>query len=173
MLFPVKVKVALVGLVVAGGAAAALALGPAGLAVGQSSPPTVGQSSQPVQVRVAVNSPATLVATGAGVNVSITVTCSGPVPTSWNVLSVVLTQKVGKELATGSNGGASGGPTFPGPVDCTGRPQRVEGLVIAFPGGKAFVSGSVTAQVSVTACENYAGGPCTGQEVQPTIEIRN
>jgi hypothetical protein len=171
MLLSVKVKVAVVGLVIAGGAAAALALGPAGLAVGQSSPPTVGQGSQPVQVQVAVGSSASLVAKGAGVDVSVTVTCSAPVPAFWNV-SVNLTEKVGTDLATGSSSGVSGGPTFPASVACTGTAQNAEGLVIANPGGKAFVNGRVVAQVSVSACENYAGGPCAGQSVSPTIKIR-
>jgi hypothetical protein len=172
MLLSVKVKMAVVGLVVAGGAAAALALGPAGLAVGQSSPPTVGQSSQPVQVQVAVNSSAMLVAGGAGVDVSIKVTCSGPVATSWNV-SVNLTEKVGADLATGSSFGVSGGSTFAGSTACTGSAQNAVGLVIANPGGKAFVNGSATAQVSVTACEtNASNGACGSQFVQPTIKIR-
>jgi hypothetical protein len=171
MLFPVKVKVALVGLVVAGGAAAALALGPAVLAVGQSSPPTVGQSSSPVQLQVTVNSPARLVAGGAGVDVSITVTCSGPVPAGWNV-SINLSEQVGTDLATGSSFGASGA-TFPGPVNCTGAAQNADVLVIANPGGKAFVKGSATAQVAVSACETNAyNGECVGAQPEATIKVR-
>lgn len=160
MLFSVKVKVAVVGLVVAGGAAAALALGPAGLAV--------GQSSQPVQLQVAVNSPATLVARGAGVDVSVTITCSGPSATSGNV-SINLTENVGANVATGSTAGNSAA------FDCTGRAQNVEVLDIANLGGKAFVQGSAVAQVTVSACEVNAGtvGACTSTGPQATIKVRN
>ncbi len=160
MLFPAKVKVAVVGLVVAGGAAAAVGLGPAGLAVGQSSAPTVGQSSPPIQVQVAVNSPATLVARGAGVDVNTTVTCSGQFVISGSV-SITVTEKVGKDFATGY--GETG-------FDCTGTAQNVEVLAIAEPGGKAFDEGSATAQASISACA--VNGPCGGQEVQPTIKIK-
>lgn len=168
MLFPVKVRAALVGLVVAGGAAAALALGPAGLAVGQSSPPTVGQSSTPNQLKVAVNSPATLVARGVGVDVSVTVTCSGPLPSAWNV-SIYLTEEVGTALATGSSFGTFG-PTL-GSINCTGRPQHAEVLVIANPGNKAFVAGTAEAQIGVSACEIDTGLPCANAPTPPTIKI--
>jgi hypothetical protein len=161
MLFPAKFKVALVGLVVAGGAAAAIALGPAGLAVGQSSAPTVGQSSQPIQVQLVVNSPARLVARGAGVDVSATVSCSGQFVISGSV-TVNVTEKVGKNLATGY--GETG-------FDCMGgTAQNVEVLAIANPGGKAFVKGSAIVQATMSACA--VNGPCGGQSVQPTIKIR-
>jgi hypothetical protein len=160
MLFPVKFKVALVGLVVAGGAAAAVALGPAGLAVGQSSAPTVGQSSQTVQVQVAVNSPATLVAKGAGVDVSTTVTCSGQLVISGSV-GVTVTEKVGKDVASGF-GGAS--------FDCADTPETLEVLAVAEAGGKAFDKGSAIAQATISACA--VNGPCASQEVQPTIKIK-
>ncbi len=140
MLFPTKVKVALVGLVVAGGAAAAVALGPAG--------PAVGQSSQPISVQVAVNSPATLVASGAGVDVFVTATCSGTLSISANV-----TEKVGRYSATGYGTAA---------FNCTGTAQRVKVLAIANGGGKAFVEGSATTQVTAGS----AGA-------QRTVTIRN
>jgi hypothetical protein len=166
MLLSAKVKVAIVGLVVAGGALTAAALGPAGLAVGQSSPPTVGQSSSPVQANVAVDSPARLVARGAGVDVTVTVTCSSPLPTSGNV-SISLTENVGNYQATGGPMQAS--------FDCTGAAQNVEVLVVANPGGKAFVKGTVTAQVSMSACEviNAASvGACASTGAEQTIRIR-
>jgi hypothetical protein len=167
MLLTKKVKVSLVGLVVAGGAATAIALGP-GLAVGQSSPPTVGQSSPPIQLQVAVHSPATLVANGAGVDVSVTASCSGPDVVSGTVAVVGLTEQVGQLLATGAP------PDFPPgyskTIDCTGRAQTVELLEIANPAVKAFDKGSAVPQVVFDACD--VNGPCATQAVEPTIRVK-
>lgn len=118
MLFPLKVKMDMVGLVVAGGAAASVALGPAGPAAGQSSPPT----PQPVQVQVAANSPATLVANGADVDVSVTASCSGQTADSAFV-QVILTESVNGDLANGV-GSAT--------IDCTGTSQTADVVVVAF-----------------------------------------
>jgi len=111
MLFPAKVKMALAGVTVAGGAAAAALLGPAG--------PAVGQSSEPIVVQVQVNSPATLVARGAGIDVSVTVSCSGPAGTTGSV-GLNVTERAGSEVAVGI-GGAS--------FDCTGASQTTTVLV--------------------------------------------
>jgi hypothetical protein len=141
MLLSAKVRVSLVGFVVAGGAAAAIALGPAGIAVGQSSPPTVGQSSPPIQAQMQVNSPATLVAKGAGVDISVTASCSGPEVVS-GTISVLLTEAVKNGVATGD--GEAG-------IDCTGTTQTAEILVIA-QSGKAFTKGTAVASGNIGAC---------------------
>src|SRR5262245_4459632 len=124
MLGRTKVKVILAALAVATGAAVAAALGPAALAVGQSSPP--------LQLQIQVNSPATLVARGAGVEVSVTTECSGAAPGSGTVL-VFLTQRVGPDTANG---------TGSLPIACTGASQSYQVLVQA-SAGKAFKKGSV------------------------------
>jgi hypothetical protein len=165
MLLTKKVKVFLVGLVVAAGAAAAMALGPAGLAVGQSSPPTVGQSSAPIQLQLAVNSQATLVANGAGVDITVTASCSGPFTVSGSVAINDLTERVGKLLAEGAGNASTG-------FDCqAGKAQTIKVLVIADPAVKAFDQGSAIAQVDVAACE--VNGPCASQGLQPTVRIKN
>ncbi len=157
MLLSKRIKVSLVGLVVAGGAAAALALGPAGTAVGQSSPP--------LQLQIAVRSPATLVANGAGVDVFVTARCSGPYAVSGSVAIFGLTERVGKYLAIGSG---NAGTAF----DCKpGRAQTVELLVIADAAVKAFDEGSAIPQVTVSACA--VNGPCATQGLEPTIKISN
>lgn len=166
MLFPVKFKVAVVGLVVAGGAAAALALGPAGLAVGQSSPPT----SQSVQVQVATSSPATLVANGAEVDVSVTASCSGQTVDSAFV-QVSLTESVDGDLANGV------GSTT---INCTGASQTADVVVVAFtsnPVGtpstvplQQFTKGPVIADTLIQACT--ASFTCASQENFPVIKIR-
>jgi hypothetical protein len=160
MLFSAKVKVSLVGLVVAGGAAAAIALGPAGMAVGQSSPPTVGQSSPPIQAQIQVNSRATLVAKGAGVDVSVTASCSGPEVES-GTISVILTEAVKKAVATGYGGAG---------IDCTGTTQTTEILVIA-QSGKAFTKGTATANANITACTVDLSF-CANTPIEATITIK-
>jgi len=109
MLLPVKVKVALAGLAVTGGGAVAAMLGPAG--------PAVGQASQPVQAEIQVNSPATLVARGAGADVTVTANCSGSLVESAQVL-IGLTERAASAI----------GETT---VDCTGTNQTVQVLVTA------------------------------------------
>jgi hypothetical protein len=155
MLFPVKVRVALVGLVVAGGAVASVALGPAGPAVGQSSPP----SSPPIQVQVAVTSPATLVAGSGGteVDVSVTATCSGPDVESAYV-GVTLTEAVDGDIANGF------GSTT---VDCTGTSQTSDVSVVAFASSPVgtpsivpyqdFTKGPAIAQAQIDGCDSTYG----------------
>lgn len=152
MLFPAKVRMTLVGLVVAGGAAAATLLGPAG--------PAVGQSSPPIQEQLQVNSPATLAAKGAGVDVSVTASCSGQLVESGSI-SVGLTEAVGKNLATGF------GSTV---IDCTGTTQTLEVVVVA-GSGRAFAKGPATVNASIFACA-VQGFPCASQQDQPIIKIR-
>jgi len=164
MLFPVKVKLALVGLVVAGGASA-LALGPAGVAVGQSSP-----SSSPVQVQATTNSPATVLAGGADVDVSVTATCSGQTVDTASV-QVTLTESVNGDIANGS------GSTT---VDCTGTRQTAKVVVVAYassPVGtpttvpfQEFTKGLAIADTFISACNTTY--TCASQEVFPVINIR-
>jgi len=160
MLFSARVRVGLVGLVVAGGAAAALALGPAGMAVGQSSPPTVGQSSPPIQAQIQVGSHGTLVANGAGVDVSVTASCSGPLVESGNI-SITLTEAVKGGIASGYGGAG---------IDCTGTTQTTEVLVIA-GSGKAFTKGTAVANANIDACTVDLSF-CTNTPVQATITIK-
>jgi hypothetical protein len=162
MLFPAKVRMSLVGLVVAGGAVAAAALGPAGPAVGQSSPPTVGQSSQPIQEQIQVSSAGTLVARGAGVDVSATVSCSGLNVVSGNV-SIGLTEAVKNGIANGF------GYTT---INCTGAAQTVQVLVIG-ESGKAFRKGSALANAYINACTvDLSFCANTPIEPEPTITIK-
>jgi len=157
MLFPAKVKIALAGVTVAGGAAAAALLGPAG--------PAVGQSSEPIVVQVQVNSPATLVARGAGIDVSVTVSCSGPAGTTGSV-GLNVTERAGSEVAVGI-GGAS--------FDCTGASQTTTVLVTptfgGFPSvtaGKAFKKGTAIVQTQASACTADFSF-CANPSIAPTL----
>lgn len=160
MLFTAKVRVILVGLVVAVGGAAAVALGPAGLAVGQSSPPTVGQSSPTIQEQIQVGSPGTLVAKGAGVDVSVTASCSGQFVESATI-SINLTETVKNGVATGYGGAG---------IDCTGTAQTTEVLVIA-GSGKAFKKGTAIANATINACTVDLSF-CASTPATPTITIK-
>lgn len=144
-----KVVGGLAGLAVAGGAAAALLLSPAG--------PAVGQSSAPLQLEIHVNSPATLVAKGAGADVSVTTQCSGAPSAS---ASVTLTERVGKGIASGFASAE---------VGCTGASQTVTILVTAEAGGKAFDKSTAIAQGVIEACSPFTCGTAQDQE---TITIK-
>lgn len=152
MLLPTKVKVAVAGLTVAGGAVAAAVLGPAG--------PAVGQASVPLQLQIQVNSPATLVARGAGVEVSVTTQCSGAEPGTADV-EMFLNERVGSDIALGGGSVA---------ITCSGSPQNYLVLVQASPNSKAFKKGSVLVQATIGACTPNLTS-CSSQEVEPTIQI--
>jgi hypothetical protein len=144
-----KVKAALAALAIAGGAAVAT-VGSAGPALGFFSPPLL--------LEIHVNSPATLVAKGAGVNVIVQVECSGASTAS---VSVSLTQRAGSGIASGS------GSTQ---VGCTTNAnQNVLVLVTAQP-GKAFKKGTAVADGSVSACTpNFR--VCGSERDQRTITL--
>jgi len=143
-----KVKTAVVALALAGGAAAA-ALGPAGPALGFFSPPLL--------LEIHVNSPAPLVAKGAGVNVIVQVECAGARTAD---VFVRLTQRAGSEIATGF------GSTE---IGCTNANQTVLVLVTAEP-GKAFKKGTAVATGNISACTpNFR--VCGGEQDQRTIAL--
>jgi hypothetical protein len=160
VLFPSKMRVALAGLAVAGGAAIAIAIG-AGSAVGQTSPP--------LQMQIQVNSPATLVAKGAGVDVSVTASCSGSATiTLGGFVDVEITESVAKHIAYGNTEGS---------INCNGISQTLELLVTAgstgpagIPQGpsKPFAKGTALATAQIQACSFTT---CVTQEVEPTIKI--
>jgi hypothetical protein len=162
VLLTAKIRVGLVGLTVAGGAAAVLVLGQPG--------PAVGQSSPPIQVQLQVNSPATLAAKGAGVNVSVTVTCSGPVGPG----GLVVVELVENDKGNIAYGYGEGSPS------CTGASQTLELLVTAGNTGPsgiaqgpsaAFAKGVAIADTGIQEC-NASGSTCASQQVQPVIKIK-
>jgi hypothetical protein len=147
MLFPVKVKVAVAVLAVASGGAMAALLGPAG--------PAVGQSSQPIQAQVQASSPATLVARGAGADVTVTASCSGATVEVGQV-SVSITER---------DATASGFTT----VDCTGTNQTVQVVVTPLV-GKVLKKGTAIASAFINAC-TADGNFCADQQTQLTIKV--
>jgi len=141
-----KVKAALAGLAIAGGAAVA-ALAPASPALGFFSPPLL--------LEIHVNSPATLVAKGASAEVTLQVECAGARTAS---VDVSLTERAGSQIASGF------GSTE---IGCTNANQTVLVLVIAQP-GKAFKKGTAVADGTISACTRRF---CGSEQDQRTIDL--
>jgi hypothetical protein len=151
MHLPTRVRFGLAGLAITGGATAALILGPAGPALAFFSPPLL--------LEIQVNSPATLVARGAGVDVSLTIECAGARTAS---VFVSLTERVGKGLASGSGSAEIG---------CTDANETVQVTVTAVLPGKAFAKGTALANGQIGGCTpNFS--ICGSEQDQPTIHIR-
>lgn len=144
----VKVKAALAALAITGGAAVAT-VGSAGPALAFFSPPLL--------LEIHVNSPATLVAKGAGVDVSVQFECSGA---STAFVNVNLTERAGSAIASGY------GSTE---VGCTNTSQTVLVLVTAQP-GKAFKKGTAVANGSISACTPDFS-VCGSEQDQRTISL--
>jgi hypothetical protein len=143
-----KVKTALAALAIAGGAAAAAA-GPASPALGFFSPPLL--------LEIHVNSPAALIAKGAGADVSVQIECAGA---RTAFVNVSLTQRAGSQIATGS------GSTE---VGCTNANQTVHVIVTAQP-GKAFKKGTAIADGVISAC-TPSFSVCGSEQDQRTIAL--
>ena len=141
-------KKALAGLAIAGGAAIA-AVGPAAPALGFFSPPLL--------LQIHVNTPATLIAKGAGANVTVQIQCAGAQTATVNVS---LTERSGSQIASGS------GSTL---VGCTNQNQTVLVHVTAQP-GRVFKKGTGIADGFISACASNAKF-CGSEEDQHTIDI--
>jgi hypothetical protein len=144
-----KVRVALAGLAITGGAAAVIVLGPVGPALGFFSPPLL--------LEIHVNSPATLIAKGASADVSVQIECAGA---RTAFVSVSLTERAGSEIATGF------GSTE---IGCTNANQTVHVIVNA-QSGKAFKKGTASADGFISACTpNFS--VCGSEQDQRTIDL--
>jgi hypothetical protein len=143
-----KVKAALAAVAIGGGATAAI-LGSAGPALGFFSPPLL--------LEVHVNSPATLVASGAGADVSVQVECAGA---STADLNVGLTERSGSQVTHGF------GDTQ---VGCTNSNETVLVRVTA-QGGRPFKSGTAIADGFISAC-TPSFSVCGSEQDLPTISI--
>jgi hypothetical protein len=122
----------------------------AGGAVAVLSPasPAVAFYSGGLFLDVVPQSPATMVAKGAAVDIPVEVTCNSPTAS----LHVAVTQSVNHKIATG-DGFAE--------VGCTGAHQRVLIRVTA-QGNRAFTTGTALATAEVFGCNNVLCGQETG-----------
>jgi len=140
-------KKTLAGLAIAGGAAIA--------AVG-SAAPALGFFSPPLLLQIHVNSPGTLVAKGAGVDLALQIECAGARTAS---LDVSLTERSGSQIASGF-GSAQ--------VGCTNQTVLVH--VIAQP-GRVFKKGTGIADGFIFACTSHKPRFCGSEEDLRTISI--
>jgi hypothetical protein len=122
------------------------------LALFATSGPAVAFFSGGLFLDVQVESPATLVAKGAAVQVPLEVTCNA---TGTVFVEVTLTQKSGSGVAQGS------GSTS---VGCTGSGEQITVLVRA-TGGKTFKKGDAVATAEVFDCNRVTCGSETDSEV--------
>jgi hypothetical protein len=141
----VKVSAALLAISVGGAVAAFTPAAPA-----------VAFFSQGLFLDVQVESPGTLLARGAAVDVPVEVTCNA----SQAFVSVTLTQRVGSEIASGS-GFAT--------VGCTGGGQRIVVTVTAF-GDKAFRKQTAFAEATISGCND--GVVCGEETDSATIDLQ-
>lgn len=140
-----KGKAALLGGVLAGGVALAL-LSPAA--------PASAYDSDGVYLSIAVRSPATLVARGAAVDVTVDITCN--VQNPW--VFVKLTERVGNRLVDG-DGELQ--------VACTGSPQQLT-IRVMDRGDRPLALGTALADASIGGCNDVS---CGSESASETIRI--
>jgi hypothetical protein len=126
------------------------------LALFATAGPAVAFFSGGLFLDVQVESPATLVARGAAVDVQLEVTCNA-IGTAY--VNVSVTQKAGSGVAQGY------GFTE---VGCTGSGQQITIRVQATGDGKAFKQGTAVATAQISGCNNTTCGSETDSE---TIDI--
>jgi hypothetical protein len=126
------------------GAAIAALIGPVSSAVGFFSPP--------LSLDVRINSPATLVARGAAVDVPLEVVCTS----RRAEIFVQVRQRAGSEIAQGD--------AFT-EITCEGDIQEVTVTVFA-NGGKAFRKGTGVAEAQIFGCIGFCGLETDTAEVQ-------
>lgn len=136
------------GTAIAAGIAVA-AVGPASTAVAFFSPPLL--------LEIHAVSPATLVAKGAGADVTLQVQCAGA---RTAFVSVSLNERFGKQIASGF-GSAE--------VGCTGGQQTIVVRVLAQP--IAFKRGSAIAQSDIFACTRSFCGDQPESEVIQIVKL--
>lgn len=142
-------------LVKLGVTAAALATG-GGFAVLSPASSAVAYSSPPLFLDVSVQSPANLVARGAAVSVPVIVTCNS----TGAYVSVRVTEKVGKKIATGA---------IDTSVGCTGGHQTFL-LTVPAGSGPAFAKGSAYVAAEVSGCT--ANFVCGNEDASATVKIK-
>jgi hypothetical protein len=142
-----RTKAAVVGTALAGGAALAL-FSPAS--------PALAFLSGGLHLDVTVQSPATLVARGAAIDVPVDVDCNA---TQNAFVNVGVTERVGSQTATGSGSVQ---------VACNGGHQLFLIRVTA-GSGKAFAKGTAVANANIFGCNNTT---CASESSSATIQIR-
>jgi hypothetical protein len=139
----VRTRVAAAVVAIAAGGVLAL-LAPAG--------PAVAFISGSLFLDVQAESPATLIARGAAVDVPLEVICTS----SDASVAVTVTQRVGSGLAQGTDSVT---------VGCSHQGERIVVRVEATAGGEAFTQGTAVASASIRGCEPRFCGRETDSEI--------
>jgi hypothetical protein len=137
-----------------GAASLALAVGGAVAAFNPISP-AVAFFSPPLFLDIRVDSPATLVARGAAVDVPVEITCTS----AEAFVDVSVTQRAGSDVARGFGSAR---------VGCTGQRERILVTVTASD-GKAFRKQTAVADANIFGCAETF---CGNERDTATIEIR-
>jgi len=140
----------------AGIGAAALAAG-GGFALFGSGSPAVAYSSPPLFLSVSVQSPATLIAHGAAVQVPVQFSCS--TGGYEEQLTVQVTERTGRKTAYGAQ-------TIQ--VGCTDSNETVL-VTVPSQNGVSFGKGSALAQADLFECTYYQ---CGSEQDSATIQIK-
>jgi uncharacterized protein (DUF58 family) len=143
-----RTKKALAAIAIAAGAALAT-VGSAGSAVAFFSPPLL--------LLIHVDSPATLIAKGAGADVTLEIECAGV--SGGAFVNVSLTERSGSQVAQAF------GSTQ---VGCTGQNEIIVVPVTAQP-GKVLKKGTAIADASIFGCSTRV---CGSEEDRTTITVR-
>jgi hypothetical protein len=122
-----------------------------------SAAPALGFFSPPLLLEIHVNSPATLVAKGAGADLTVQIECAGARSA---FVDVSLTERSGSQIASGF------GSTQ---VGCTNQNQTVLVHVTA-QSGKVFKKGTGIADGFISACATKPKF-CASEQDQGTIAI--
>jgi hypothetical protein len=136
-------------------AAVVAVIGGVVLALVASSGPAVAFFSGGLFLDVRVESPASLVARGAAVDVPLKVTCNA---TGTAFVNVTVTEKAGSGVAQGS------GSTS---VGCTGSGEQITVRVQA-SGGKTFKQGTAVASADIFGCN---ASTCGSEKDSQVIDI--
>jgi hypothetical protein len=138
-------KVAVIGAALAGAVAVALA----------TASPALAFLSGGLHLEAAAQSPATLLARGAALDVPVSVDCNATQPVFVNVS---VTQRVGSQIATGS-GFAQ--------VGCTGGQQDII-IHVTANAGKAFAKRDAVATADISGCNETT---CGSESTTTTIQV--
>ena len=139
-------KVAVIGAALAGAVAVALA----------TASPALAFLSGGLHLEAAAQSPATLLARGAALDVPVSVDCNA---TQNTFVNVGVTERVGSQTATGSGSVQAA---------CNGGHQRLLIRVTA-ASGKAFAKGTAVANANIFGCNNTT---CGSESSSATIQIQ-
>ena len=141
----IKTKVAVIGAALVGSVAVALS----------TASPALAFLSGGLHLEATAQSPATLLARGAAIDVPVSIDCNATEPASVNV---TVTQRVGSQIATGFGSAR---------VGCTGGRQDIL-IQVTANAGRAFAKHEAVATADIFGCNETL---CDGESTSTTIQV--